>query len=336
MDDALTPTISPAAEAAMMVMLLDEEQAASLLSQLGPDELQRLGQSMCALGDVAPDAINRAIASFVSHAESAEFAAQDRSVQVRQLMTRAVGDIKADNLMQRIVPEAPPSPLELLRWLTPQSLSILVRGEHPQAIALLLLQIEAEPAAKVVKSLDPAVQGEVMRRVATMGTVQAGALKVLEQMLERRIRECHGHAPLAMGGAAEAAAIINGTGKAVEKVVMPAISKFDKKLARRIEEEMFRFEHLFALPAQQMGALLREVDSDILIDALKGIAETEREFFFAAMSSRAADGLKDEIEGRGRLKMEDVVTAQRAVIAVARRLAAEGTIIIGSGDDEYV
>jgi len=99
---------------------------------------------------------------------------------------------------------------------------------------------------------------------------------------------------------------------------------------------MFKFEHLFVLDAQAMGALLREVESDSLIDALKGIDEAQREVFFKAMSSRAADGIKDEIAGRGRLKMADVLAAQKSMIAVARRLAAEGTIVFGSGDDDYV
>ena len=142
--------------------------------------------------------------------------------------------------------------------------------------------------------------------------------------------------PSAMGGPREAAEIINSAGKMVEKRVMPEITKLDKALAKQIESEMFKFEHLFVLDSQAMGALLREVESDVLIDALKGIEEDQRSVFFKAMSSRAADGIKDEIAGRGRLKMADVQAAQKAIVAVARRLAAEGTIVFGSGDDDYV
>lgn len=327
----------PASEAAMMVMLLEEEKAVGILSRFYPEELQVLGQRMCALGDVVPETIDRTLATFVARAESQEFASHDRVGQVRNLMTRAVGEVKAQHLMERIAPEAKgPSPLELLRWLTPESLAPLLRGEHPQVIAVLLLQIEAEAAAQVVHALDPEIQPEVLRRVATMGAVGAEALTMLAELLETRIRQRHGNAPLAMGGAREAAQIINGSGKATEKRVMPVIARYDKKLARVIEEEMFRFEHLFALAPQAMGALLREVDSDTLICALKGIAAENRDVFFASMSSRAADGLRDEIESAGRFKLADVQAAQKAVISVARRLAAEGTIVIGSGDDEYV
>jgi flagellar motor switch/type III secretory pathway protein FliN len=147
-------------------------------------------------------------------------------------------------------------------------------------------------------------------------------------MLARRIGEAHGSAPLTMGGPREAAELINGAGKVVEKRVMPEIGKLDKALAKEIESEMFKFEHLFVLDPQAMGALLREVDNDSLIDALKGIAEEQRSPFFKAMSSRAAEGIQDEIANRGRLKMADVLAAQKTIVGVARRLAAAGTLAL--------
>ena len=213
-----------------------------------------------------------------------------------------------------------------------------MQGEHPQALAVLLVQLEPEVAAQVLHALPAPVQTEVVHRIATLDTVPAEALTMLAQLLEQRITQSHGAATLTMGGPREAADIINQAGKAVEKRVMPEITKLDRTLARNIENEMFKFEHLLALDGQAMGALLREVESDVLIDALKGIEEDQRDVFFRAMSSRAADGLRDEIAGRGRLKMAEVVDAQRQIVAAARRLAAEGVIVfgVGGGDDEYV
>jgi flagellar motor switch protein FliG len=140
-----------------------------------------------------------------------------------------------------------------------------------------------------------------------------------------------------MGGVREAADIINSAARSVEKRVMPAINKIDKQLARDLENEMFKFEHLFELDTKMTGQLLREIESELLIDALKGIEEDKRDHFFEAMSSRAADGLRDEIEARGRIKRADVDAAQKAIVAIAKRLAAEGTIILGnSGEEDYV
>jgi len=330
--------LSEADRAAIMVMLLEEDQAAKILSRLEPAELRMLGEKMCALGEIGPEVIAHAIAGFVEKTERLGLKAHDRLGQVRSLMTRAVGDVKAGNLMQRILPpdHKPPSPLELAKWLNPEVLIPLIREEHPQAIAVLLVQLDPEVAAEVLHGLPPEIQPQVVHRIATLGPVAPEALAMLEDLLGQRIRDCHGAAPLAMGGPREAAEIINGAGKVVEKRVIPEITKLDKALAKEIEAEMFKFEHLFALDAQAMGALLREVESDTLIDALKGIEEEQRSVFFKAMSSRAADGIKDEIAGRGRLKMADVIAAQKAIVAVARRLAAEGTIVFGSGDDDYV
>ena len=177
-----------------------------------------------------------------------------------------------------------------------------------------------------------------MHRVGTLGAVSPDTLAMLERLLVSRIEDRHGASTLALGGAKQAADIINQVGKVSEKRIMPELAKIDKALARAIENEMFKFEHLFALDAQAMGILLRDVESEILIDALKGTEEASREVFFRAMSSRAADGVRDEIEARGRLKLADVLDAQKAIVAVAKRLAAEGTLQFGAGggDGDYV
>jgi flagellar motor switch protein FliG len=331
--------LGDADRAAVMVMLLDDAQAAQILAQLDPRELRLLGEKMCALGEIDPEIIAHAIAGFVEKTERLGVSPHDRIGHVRSLMTRAVGDLKAGNLMQRIAPaETKTSPLDLARWLTPQALIPLVKDEHPQAIAVLLVQLDPEIAAEVLHALPAEAQPEVVHRIATLGPVSSEALVMLEELLAQRIGESQNLDVFTLGGVREAAEIINNSTKQVEKRLMPEIAKIDKVLAKQIEGEMFKFEHLFVLDAQAMGTLLREVSSEVLIDALKGIAEGERESFFRAMSSRAADGVKDEIAERGRIKLAEVVEAQKQVVAAARRLAADGVISFGSssGDDEYV
>ena len=336
--NAPDPQITDAEAAAVMVMLMDDAQAARILALMDPHELRLLGEKMCSLGEIGPRAIVHAITGFRSRAEKQGILAQDRVGQVRGLMTSAVGEVKAASLMERILPDQQDSQaIELARWLNPAALVPLVLGEHPQAVAVLLVQLEPEVAAEVLHALPPAEQSQVVHRIATLRPVSAEAIAMLDELLSRRIGAAHGPAMLTMGGPREAAEIINNSGKAVEKRVLPDIAKLDKSLARAIEQEMFKFEHLFTLDAQSMGSLLREVESDTLIDALKGIETDQREVFFRAMSSRAADGVRDEIAGRGRLKMADVIEAQRQIVAAARRLAAEGVIAFGQGgEDEYV
>lgn len=333
--------LDQAGRAAVMMMLLDEAQATRILGQLDPEELKLLGDRMCTLGEIDPRTISSTVTDFLGRTDQDGMPAEDRTRQFEALMTNAVGELKADNVMRSILPpeRRKPSSIELIKWLDPDTLVSLVGGEHPQAIAVLLVQLDPQVAAKVLHMLPQASQSEVVHRVATLGGVTVEAMAMLEELLQQKISTTQGGGSLLqLGGPIEAAEIINKSGKAVEKQVMSHLAKVDRGLARRIEAEMFRFEHLFALDSQSMGALLREVDSVVLVDALKGIADPDREWFFAAMSSRAADGVRDEIETRGRVKMAEVESAQKEIIDIARRLAADGVIVFGSsgGDEDYV
>ena len=205
-----SPAMSDAERAAVMVMLLEDEQASAVLGQLDPAELRILGEQMVALGEISPVAIEDAVARFVEKTEGMGLIVPDRVRQVRAMMTRALGEVKTDSLMQRIAPEARTNSLDLARWLTPQVLVPLVEGEHPQAIAVLLVQLEPEVAAAVLHGLPEASQSQVVQRVATLGPVSPEAISMLEDMLARRITECHGRAALTMGGPREAAHPANG------------------------------------------------------------------------------------------------------------------------------
>jgi flagellar motor switch protein FliG len=323
--------------AAVILMLMDEEEAARLLAGLGPEELQRVGEKMLELGEIDAGRIAAAITAFVSHAQATTLSAHDRPSQVRSRMVRAVGEMKADSIMQRIAPQqAQARSLELARWLAPPVLLTLLEDEHPQAIAVLLLLIEAEPAAELLTLLPGDRQADVVERIARMRSVSAQAMGMLDTILSGRISGRFGSAALEMGGAREAAELINMAAGHVGRTVMPAITSRDADLARAIEAEMFTFEMLFDLEPMAMGRLLREIENEVLIDALKGLEEDARDPFFAAMSSRAADGVKDEIEMRGKLRREDVVAAQKSIIAKARELAEQGEISLGSDDGEFV
>lgn len=334
----MTAQIAPdnAANAAVIAMLLGDEQAAALLARLEPEELTLIGSKMIDLGEIAPDAITSAILNFVSNAESQSLPSGERPEHVRRVMTQAVGDMKANNLMQRIAPDADCPTVELARWLSPDALLSLVEGEHAQAIAVLLLMIEAEPAAQVLAGLPEEIQPDVVERVARLGPVSPHAVEMLESVLKHRVANQFGSEAIEMGGVRQAADLINAAAGNFGKIVLPIIGEKDADLAKRIENEMFTFDMLFDLDAMAMGRLLRDVENEALVDALKGLPEEDREPFFAAMSSRAADGVKDEIEMRGKLKRSEVDEAQSAVIAKARELADAGEISFGADDGDFV
>ena len=325
--------------AAIMVMLMSEEDATGILSQLDPDELRQLAARMCALGEIEPRAISDAISGFSRSIGTGSISAHDRIGNVKRMLTSAVGDMKADSLIRQVAPEQKeePSPtLAVLRWLDPEVIAEMLADEHPQAIAVLLLQLDTDTAAAALAALPRELHTPVLHRVARLGPVSRQAIAILEDTIEGMIERRHGAVPLTMGGVKEAAEIINRAHRSVEKEVMPKIGKIDKALHQQLEHEMFKFEHLFALDTKQIGTLLREIENETLINSLRGLDPEDREIFYGAMSTRAADGLRDEIETMGRIKRAEVDSAQREVIAIAKRLIAEGELIMGDADDDYV
>ncbi len=326
-------------KAAIMVMLMAEEDASKLLGRLTQEELRQLAGTMCSIGEVEPQAIAAAIAGFSHSTESIGITDYGRVDNVRKLLDGAVGSVKAENLLRQVAPEAQEATipaLDLLHWLDPEIIADLLADEHPQAIAVVLLQLDTEKAAETLSALPEDLHTTVLHRVARLGPVSRQAVEILEQTLNAKIEKLHGSSPLMMGGIEQAAEIINQSHASIEKRVMPTINKIDKKLAKEISNEMFKFEHLFVLDNAQTGVLLREIENETLVMALKGLEEHQRAQFFNAMSSRAADGLRDEIEDLGRIKKTDVVAAQKDVIAIAKRLIADGELIMGEGGDDYV
>lgn len=333
---AAKPRLTRIERVAVLLMLLGDEDAAKLMASLEPDELQKIGKAMCALGEIDQASMLEALSDFAEEAAREIVPAQDRAPQVRALLERSLGETKAESMMLRIEPEARPRSIEMARWLAPSVLVGLIEDEHPQVIAALLLMLEPEPAAEVLSALEADTQSAVVERVARSGPISAQAIAMIDQLLTQRIGASFGANALVLGGPRDAASLINLGAGDLKGTILPAIAQRDAELAEKIEDELFTFEMLFDLDAMAMGRLLRDVDNEALIDALKGTEEDNRTPFFAAMSSRAADGIRDEIEMRGRLSKAEVTAAQRKIVDLAKSLADQGEISIGADDGEFV
>lgn len=333
---AAAPKLSRIERVAVLFMLLGDEDTARLMALLEPDELEKVGGAMCALGEIDQASMQEALSDFANEAAREIVPAQDRAPQVRALLERSIGETKAESMMMRIEPEAQPRCIEMARWLAPSVLVGLIEDEHPQVIAALLLMLDPEPAAQVLTLLNSEVQTAVVERVARSGPISSQAIEMIDSLLTQRIGANFGANALVLGGPRDAASLINLGAGDLKGTLLPAIAQRDSELAAAIEDELFTFEMLFDLDPQAMGRLLRDVDNDALIDALKGTDEDKRMPFFAAMSSRAADGIRDEIEMRGRLSKAEVTVAQRKIVDLAKSLADQGEISIGADDGEFV
>ncbi len=322
--------------AAVLMMLVGEEEAAAILQKLDPDEVRQLGKAMFAVADVSEQEVEDVLDDFVDRARERTAIGFDPKPQITAVMNRALGPAKADSVLAHITPPADACQLELLDWLDAGEIAAMIEKEHPQIAAVLIANLDPAVGGQVLELLPDAAQPEILHRIARLGPVTPDAIETLRELLATRTTSSAQPAGLVLGGTREAAKILSGARKATEQRVMPKLFKIDRETAKAIEEAMFVFDNLLELDDKNLGTLIRQIDGDLLTRALKGVDESARARFLGCMSARAADGIRDEMEARGPMKLSEVLEAQKAIIAIARALAKDGTIQMGGGEDDYV
>ncbi|MGK2910462.1 MAG: flagellar motor switch protein FliG [Sphingobium sp.] len=335
MPDASAETrLKGSAAAAVLLMLFDEDEAAQILSRLEPEEVRQLGYAMYDVADVEIDEVNEALDHFVNKAKKRTTIGYGASQHIRGAMTKALGAERADNMLARITPPTRSNKLAVLKWLEAKEIAALIEAEHPQIMAIVLAHLEHPVAADVLQLLPAEFQEEIIYRVATLGPVSTEALDDLEQLLMRGSPSSKPGNSSQRGGTLEAAAIMNNVRKENEVRIIKALAKRDKNIAQSIEEEMFVFDNLIDMDDKNLGALMRTIDNDVLVVALKGANDLLKGRIFGCMSARAASSIADELAERGPMRLADVIEAQKLVIATARRMAEAGTIMLtGKGND---
>ncbi len=328
------PTGSQAA--AILLMLLGEEEAATVLSRLDADEVQFLGGAMFGVANISETEIDSVFDIFVDRARVRTTLGFGADRQIKGMMHKALGAEKADKVLQRITPVKHVSALEGLKWMDARTIANLIEQEHPQIAALVLAFLDPAVAAEVLALLPEDVHADLVYRVATLGPVTESALIELEELLSRPTTTSASASTTRRGGTTDAAKIVNNSRKAAEQRIIKALQKLDKTVARTIEEEMFIFDNLLSVDDKNLGTLLRAVENDILVVALKGADERLRQKIFGCMSSRAAQSIQDEINDRGPMRLADVQEAQKSMLSIARKLAADGVINLGGKGDDYV
>ncbi len=324
-------------DAAIFLMSLGEEEAAEVFKHLAPKEVQRLGEAIARTRSVSRDRVDGVIEKFTKEAASQSLLVSDTDNYVRAVLRRALGEDKAGLLIDRILQGGDVTGIESLKWMDPLSVAELLRNEHPQIMAAILVHLDFEQVAAILKHLTPRTRNEVMLRIATLEGIQPAALKDLNEVLFKVLAGGDKVRKASLGGVKTAAEIINMMGTQIESTVIDAIRDHDADLAQKIMDKMFTFDDLTKLDNKAMQQVLKEVSTDALVVALKGATTELRELVLANMSTRAAEGLRDDLESRGPMRLSEVETQQKEILKVVRRLSDEGSIVIGGGgDDSFV
>ena len=323
--------------AAILLMSLGEEEAAGVFKHLEPKEVQRLGETIAKMKTITRDKVDSVLEKFSTVAASQSNLVPDTDEYVRSVLRKALGDDKANLLLDRILQGSDVSGIESLKWMDPGAVAELLRNEHPQIVAAILVHLDHEHASSVLKAFAERQRNEVLVRIATLDGIQPSALKDLNEVLSRVLSGSDGQRKASLGGVKTAAEIINMLGGSAETAVLDFIREADADLAQKIMDNMFTFDDVEKIDDKGLQALLKEVQGDSLVIALKGASTELRDKIFKNMSTRAAETLREDLESRGPVRLSEVEAEQKELLKTVRRLVDEGQIVLsGGGDDEFV
>lgn len=321
-------------KAAILLMSLGEEEAAEVFKHLAPKEVQRLGETIAKMKAVSRERVEGVIENFEKLAASESMLVADSNEYVKSVLRKALGDDKANLLIDRILQGSDVTGIESLKWMDPQSVAELLRNEHPQIVAAILVHLEFDQAADVLKLFTERQRNEVMVRVATLDGIQPTALRDLNEVMSKVLAGGDRTKKSSLGGVKTAAEILNMLGSAVETSVLDFVRENDNDLAQQIMDNMFTFDDVEKIDDKGIQALLKEVQSESLVIALKGASPGMRDKVFRNMSSRAAETLKEDLETRGPVRLSEVEAEQKEMLKIVRRLVDEGQIVLAGGGDE--
>lgn len=321
-------------DAAILLMSLGEEQAAEVFKHLSPKEVQKIGEKMAKLQSIPREKIDRVLAAFSEQALSQSSLVADTDDYVRAVLTKALGDEKAGFLLDRILQGKDVSGIEGLKWMDAPTVAELIRNEHPQIIASILVHLERDHASSILSVLPERVRNDVVLRVATLDGIQPNALKELNEVLTKVLAGSDKIKKTQLGGVRAAAEMLNFLGSTLEASVVENVKEHDPDLAQKILDEMFTFDNIMDLDDRAIQLLLREVQTESLVTALKGTDKELQDRIFKNMSQRAAEMLREDLESKGPVRLSEVEAEQKEILKIVRRLADEGQIVIGGGSEE--
>ena len=322
---------------AILLMSLGEDAAAGVLKHLAPREVQKIGAAMAAMKQVSREDMDGVLDDFNTVAEQKTALGMGSDEYIRSVLVKALGDDKAATLLDRILHGGDTSGIEGLKWMDSSAVAELIRNEHPQIIATILVHLDRDQASEVMGFFTERLRNDVCLRIATLDGVQPAALKELNDVLTKLLAGSNNIKKSAMGGVRTIAEILNFMPSSLEGNILESMRSHDADLAQKVMDDMFVFDDLVSIDDRGMQTLLREISTDALIIALKGSNEELRDKVFKNMSQRAAEQLREDLEVRGPVRLSEVEAQQREILKLARRLAEEGQIALGGkGEDAYV
>lgn len=336
MTNSTVTATPPARRCAIVLLALEEDSAAEVFKYLSAGEIQDISTEMARLNSVSHEEMKQVLADF--HKETEEYTSLNlnTSDKIRAMLTKALGSERASSLIEDVLETSGTSSgIDALNIMEASMVAELIRDEHPQIIATVLVHLERHQAAHVVEYFNDKLRDDVLLRIATFSGVQPAALQELTEVLSSML-DGQNLKRSKMGGIRTAAEILNLMNSTQEEAVLETVRAHSEDLAQQIIDEMFLFENLIDLDDRSIQMVLKEVDNNSLVLALKGAAQQLQEKFLRNMSQRAADLIREDMEARGPIRLSQAEEEQKAILQIVRRMADSGEIVLGGGDEKYV
>jgi len=323
--------------AAIFLMSLGEAAASEVLKHMDPKEVQSVGAAMAQLNNVSRGQVTSVLKDFCATVQEETGLGLGTDEYVRSVLKKALGDDKAEGLIDRILQGGNTKGLETLKWMDSRAVAEIIRLEHPQIIAIVLSYLDPDQSAEVLAVFPDRVRVDVLMRISTLDGIQPAALNELNDIMEKQFTGKNNVKSSSVGGLKAAANILNFIDSSMEGEIMDSVKEIDADLGQSIQDLMFVFDNLNAVDDRDIQTILREISSESLVLALKGADDDLKEKILKNMSKRAAEMLRDDLEAKGPVRLSEVEGAQKEILSVARRLADAGDISLGgSGGEEYV
>jgi flagellar motor switch protein FliG len=326
--------LSGSERAAVFLMSLSEKEAAEVMKHMPVGEVQRLGKAMASMRKISRGQADSVLTQFASNVEGDATVGRSPAF-LKRLLTSSLGEEKATKVLDRLVDDEARG-LDSLQLMDAKEVTEIIHREHPQVISVVLAGLDAKKAAEVISQLPVRLSTEVVTRIARMGEIPQNTIDELDEVMQQRFSQSSGFKVTAMGGVRNAAEILNMVQKEIELQILENLNQENAVLSQEIQENMFIFENLLAVDDRGIQALVREVTTDILVIALKGADQALQDKIFKNMSKRAGEMLRSDLEAKGPVRIAEVEAAQKEIVTVARRLADEGAIMLGTGGDDFV
>ena len=326
-------------KAAILLVLLGEEIAATVYKNLPDPEVRMITQEISELEYISPEMAAKVLREYHRLTLTQEYLAQGGRDYATKLLMKAFGDQTAQELLNEVnrAQEVSAQNLDTLQKTDPHQLAKFIQGEHPQTIALILAHLSTKVSRAVLMMLPEKIRGQAVKRLAQMQQFSPEMVKKISLVLHKRLINLGAQSQRAYGGVKAVADLLNQIDQEVSTTILESIEQDNAQLATTIRNLMFTFEDFLEVPDTGIRELLGQVDKKTLATALKGASEDLKNHIFKCMSSRAVEMLKEDMDVLGPVRSRDVHTAQHEIVAVARRLESEGKLTLKQEqEDSYV